>query len=108
MINPIVFYLVDLLDTLDTICSICGFVCGVVSGVLWAFVQTGEIRGYDDEKKANRFSKVFAAAFVVLLVLVIAIPSKQAMVEMLIAKYATTDNAKALIDYIVETWTSLK
>lgn len=107
MIPPIVFYLADLFDGLKSFFLIIGFCSGITSAILFGMLATGVI--YDSEvPKAKKFARAFAAVFAVTIALGLFIPSKEAMVEMLVAKYATAENAKAIIDYIVETWVRLK
>lgn len=107
MINPIYFYLIDLADAADTV--LCIFALVFVSAALILFGLIAADQFYDDEtEKAKRYCKRFAVIGAACPVFAIAIPSKQTMVEVLVAKYATEDNAKAVIDYIVETWGQLK
>ena len=108
MINPFYFYLIDTFSDLEMACWIIGFVSALSAVVLFVMLKSGEFYREEDERKAYKYFKVLSPAGAILITLAILIPSKQGMTEMLIAKYATTENAKALIDYIVETWTCLK
>lgn len=59
--------------------------------------------------------KIIIPIFIGLLLIFVFIPSKETMIEMLIAKYATVENAnwtvdalKSVVDYIIESMRSLK
>jgi len=108
MINPIYFYLIDVFSDLETACCVIGTICALVAAALVVLIKTGEFYEEENERIAKRYSKALSIVAAILITLGILVPSKQGMTEMLIAKYATKENAKELIDYIVETWTSLK
>lgn len=108
MINPAIFYLIDVIDGLGAIFAIVGGL-STTAALVCGGMLIGEQRFDDeDEEKCVRLFKIFSIVGVIGIILAIVIPSKQAMVEMLVAKYATSENAKMLVDYIVETWTRLK
>lgn len=108
MINPIYFYLIDIADAADTVLCIFAFIFVSAALILFGLKAADQFYDGEDTKKAKRYCKRFAVIGAVCIVLAISIPTKQTMTEMLVAKYATADNAKAIIDYIVETWKQLK
>lgn len=117
IINPMWFYWVNVVDTLVVILIVL-FVLIVVSCVIsGVFTLTTLEYGADDEdhKAAKRiFKKCFImAAF--LAVAIILIPTKNTLIEMQIARYATHENAeitidaiKSAVDYIVDAMKSVK
>ena len=108
MINPLVFYIIDLLDSVETLCALIGGMSAIAALVLGGLILGDQFWEEENEAKARKLVKPLSIVAVVCFALVIAIPSKQTMTEMLVAKYATSENVKNLVDYIVETWERLK
>lgn len=117
IIDPMWFYWVGVVDDLRGVLSVAAITLGVVALVLlvWAFCEK-VFDGEDDiaktiTKKAFTLM-VMAAVFGLLMV---AVPSKQTLIEMQVARFATYENAewtvetiKQAVDYIVEAVGSLK
>lgn len=117
IINPAVFYWMSVFDGLKLVTAIF-FVIGCASIVstfiIWAVNADFD---YDDPdaKRWFKFFKISIAITAATSIVLIAIPSKNTMIQMLVAKYATYDNAnwtmeslKSAVDYIVEAIKSLK
>lgn len=121
IINPSWFYFIDMASKLFVIVLL----VAIVSGFCWAvgFIMKLLYEGqYSDEyiKDDNEY-KVFCAIakyslpiFIVSLALVILIPTKETIITMMVAKFATYDNAawtldsvKAAVDYIVNSIASI-
>lgn len=116
IINPSVFYWINVLNSLVSV-SVLLLVIGsagiIILGIIW-FVN----RDYMDDEETTAIKKVFRLAvpmFVVGLIGIVFIPDKQTMMEILIAKTATVENAewtidslKSVVDYIVQAAQSLK
>jgi len=102
MIDPILFYLINVVDGIKTICAIMLFLSFCVFSISAVCPRLTECTEKEKAaiKRVNKFSLV---VFLVLLATVIIIPSKETLMEMLVAKYATAENGKAILEYIVET-----
>jgi Na+-driven multidrug efflux pump len=110
------FYWVNVVDTLVVILIvlfILAVIACVISGI---FVFTTLEYGTDDEdhKAAKRLFKRCFIAAVVVAIAVILIPTKNTLIEMQIARYATYENAeitidtiKSAVDYIVDAMKSV-
>ena len=114
IINPAVFYWMSVVD------AICFWAVGsaILSGVATMIIVCIRIFEYlddDDLKMVTRATKIFLTVLIVSVLITIFTPSKDTMIQMLVAKCATYDNAnwtletiKSAADYIVEAIKSLK
>ena len=114
IINPAVFYWMSVVD------AICSWSVGVaiLSGVVLAIMVCIRVFDYlddDDLKIVTKAIKIFLTVFIVSALITIFTPSKNTMIQILVAKCATYDNAnltveslKSAVDYIVEAIKSLK
>lgn len=116
IINPSVFYWINVLNGLTSI-SILFLVIGsagiLIFGIIWLVDHA-----YMDEEEDTVIRKIFRWAvpmFVAGLLGTVFIPDKQTMMEILIAKTATVENAewtidslKSVVDYIVQAAQNLK
>ena len=115
IIDPMIFYWIEVIHNLGDI-AICLFTISFVG----FFILLGSVVGDwycddDDMKKGKIAMKWTLVATIVFGLIMIFSPSKQTMIEMLVAKYATVDNAewtadalKSLVDYIVQTVQAIK
>lgn len=117
IIDPMWFYWVNVVDSLRVIGEAAGIISGIAAAVLFvlaAFAKTID----DDDDGAKKFAKIGIRLGVITAIsvaLVVFIPSKQTLIEMQIARFATYENAewtvetiKQAVDYIVEAVGSLK
>ena len=114
IINPSVFYWISVVD------AICFWSIGValLSGialVIMVCIRAFEYLDDDDLKVIKKAIKISLTVFIVSVLIAIFTPSKDTMIQMLVAKCATYDNAnwtletiKSAVDYIVEAIKSLK
>ena len=115
IINPAVFYWMSVVD------AICFWAVGsaVLSGfaaiILFCIKTFDGCLDEDDEKTISKYIKPLSIVCIVSIVVTIFTPSKNTMIQMLVAKCATYDNAnwtletiKSAVDYIVEAIKSLK
>lgn len=88
IINPSFFYWANVVDTLIAVMIIVS-IAGIVASVLWI------VSLYEDDAKPR---KAIVTLVISLLIGVAAvfIPSKEAMIEIEIARHATTSNVKEL------------
>ena len=124
IINPILFYWMSVVDAVKatlltlTIISSIAFLFLAIARVV-TFVETAN---EDDDEEVVKAKSALKKAFnIVLGVLIIStiasifIPSKNTLIEMQVAKYATyenteqmVENIKIAVDYVVESIKSLK
>lgn len=115
VINPQVFYWINVLNILQTVFAVIGGVSaaafvGLVVG--WIYNSTQAKNGYEDNENYIKVCKTGAIVTgiigFVLITASIFIPGRTTSIEMLIAKTATFDNVdwtfqqvKDMVDYIV-------
>lgn len=117
IINPMWFYWINVVSTIKVILilleigTIIALSFGVV-GYCLTYKDNLSDGEFEASKKLIRISLPMA---IVTAILLIFIPGKQTMIEMQIARYATTENAewtvetiKSAVDYIVESMQKLK
>lgn len=125
IINPSWFYWLNVIDTIGTffgvivVFSIGGTIASTI-GYLICHGSIADYPDYSDGEKAilpvwKRILKISIITAAVAGVFLVFIPSKNTLIEMQIARYATYENAewtvetiKAAVDYIVEAINSLK
>ena len=116
IINPAVFYWMDALEDLRMIIAIGFGLCATAALVLTIYIAASgwELDDDDLEKLKKWRRRVYIALPIFALGLVFT-PSKTAMTEMLVARFATYENAewtvdsiKSVVDYIIEAMKSLK
>lgn len=109
IINPWLFYIVDLLDGLKTLCIIAVPVLVIVIGYL--AVRIDDLgRGEEKELKSARRTRKIVILFSIFLLIVIPfIPSKETCYKMMVASQITDNNIqkaedviKDSVDYIFE------
>lgn len=118
IINPMWFYWLQVVDGLNG----CMFAACVIVGIAFAVslcwyitARFPDDREFDELGKVHyvrlgkKFSIGFGVAFFILMIAAILIPSKETLVSMMIAKFATYNNAqltvdtiKSAVDYIVK------
>ena len=111
IINPSWFYWLNVADTLKFV-MIATVICEILLMfpiAIWFDELTLE------EKKRKRLIKAAIVVFLVCALGAIFVPSKQTLIEMQVAKFATYENAewtvdtiKSAVDYIVEAVNSIK
>ena len=128
IIDPMWFYWIGVVDTIRTtfvIIMIVGVITAAVFGTI-AVCVASDVKDYldckcfceDDMKELLAYGKYFRITIAIVIVLIVAfifLPSKNTLVEMQIAKYATYENAeltldgiKSAVDYVVYSIQSLK
>lgn len=115
IINPQVFYWINVLSILQTIFAVIGgvfttaFLCLVIG---WIYNAAQAKNGYEDNEEYMKVCRTWAIITgiigFVLITVSIFIPGRTTSIEMLIAKTATFDNVnwsvqqvKDIVDYIV-------
>lgn len=100
IINPMWFYwlgVVDVLKEIATVALAISAIGSTLAGI--ARIVSGE---YDDEEAAiaMRFLKITLPMMIVSALILVLVPSKNTLIEMQIARYATQENAELTIDAI--------
>ena len=107
IINPWFFYLISLLDKVQ----ILGIICLIAGVTLLGACILGSIElcSDEDEKAFKKCIKISILVISISALIVVVVPSKETMYEMLVANYVTENNieaakedAKELVDYIVD------
>lgn len=116
IVNPMIFYWMSVLNSLKVV-SILFLILSSVGIVICVavFCANSDWLDEDDMASIKKWTRVVIAVFAVSVLLVIFVPSEKTMTEMLIAKFATVENAnwtlenvKKAVDYIVEAMKTLK
>lgn len=117
------FYWISVVNTIRGIVTTFSVLFGLASivAIVATFVTFFETVGDDDKevietkKAVKKFLVVSLTIFICSLLLTVFVPSKDTMIEMQVAKYATYENAewtvdtiKSAVDYVVEAIKSLK
>ena len=109
IINPMIFYWMEISETLKLVFIITGFVAVLVAFITWMIALTDSFTPDEELKTAKKKIKLVVIAGVVCLLTGVFLPSKETILSILIAKLATTDNInitvdgiKSAVDYIVE------
>lgn len=123
IINPSWFYLLHVIDCLR---FLLGLTCALAAialiiATIMRIIHFCEGEGFEDDddirvrKFLNKCLKISAIITFVTMIALIFLPSKQTLIEMQIARYATYENAewtveavKSAVDYIVEAVNSIK
>ena len=118
IIDPSWFYWIGIVHAAKIVFIALAVIVGAIllyNGV--NMLENHELYGKDDSdfKKYKRYTIISGAAFIVALLGVIFIPSKNTLIMMQIAKYATYENAewtvetiRSAVDYIVKAVNSIK
>lgn len=108
IINPWFFYLVNLLDR-ALVVAIIVLIISVICVVFTFFVLSDECFDEEEAKTLKKWNKVSIIALLISTIMLVAVPSKETVYEMVVANYITEnnieaakDNAKDLIDYIID------
>ena len=109
IINPWLFYIVDLLDGLKTLCILAVPVLVIVIGYLTITIDDSG-RGEEKElKSARRIRKIVIFFSILLLIVIPFIPSKETCYKMMVASQITDNNIQkaedvieSSVDYIFE------
>jgi len=116
-INPSWVYWINVLDSAKTVAVVILILCGIGSVVSFWIAMENLAFGKDDGdyKAGMKCLKVFLALTVLSLLIVVFVPSKTVMIEMLVARLATKQNVeltveslKSVVDYVAEAMARLK
>ena len=103
IINPLVFYFMDIADGLDLFCGIFGiiaFICAVVTTVIYFSECSDWGADSDEAKSTNAIRKLLSWTAAILLLVVILIPSQNTITKMLIAQNVTYERVETVTDTV--------
>lgn len=115
IINPQVFYWINILSILQTVFAVIGTFCAIVFvalAIAWTYNAIEVKKGYKSNEPYRKVCKTWAIVTgiigFILITASIFIPGRTTSIEMLIAKTATYDNVnwtvqqvKDMVDYII-------
>ena len=106
IINPVWFYLMSVTDALKWLSAIFAGCCALAA--IFLLIDSYDYCG-EERFKQQKIVKTFFAWCAVCTVFAVFIPSKNTLMQIMVAKYTTYDNASAAIqavqnaaDYIIE------
>lgn len=115
IIDPMTFYWIHAIDNLRLIIALSFGFSGVASFVLLGAWVGDWACDYDISMNCKKWCVRTAVIAAIMGIALIFVPNKNTMIEMLIAKTATRENAeltaealKSVVDYIVEALKSIK
>lgn len=107
-INPMWFYWMHVIDGVKTTALVL-LICSIIAFVFSLLIFYTEYQDEEDEKKLKRFIRFTLCILAGCTLILIFVPSSQAIVEMMIAKNLTEQNVqngieavKGAVDYIVQ------
>lgn len=105
IVNPLFFYFAMVADTLCLLFGIIGFIgiCVVITfGIILCCMYCDCNNDTDFYLLAKKIFKWFIVITVISWIVFIFVPSKEVLIEMEVAKYATPDNIKSLATEIIK------
>ena len=107
IINPWLFYLASIVDGIRTVCITIGIVIGIIEFILFLFMSMDDGWGYlqdGDEEYVlvAKWLKRLLVVFLIIIGLIIFIPNKQTIYQMIIFNNITVDNVNMGIDKVKE------
>lgn len=117
-INPMWFYWIHVVNTLKVVLDVASIIVGII---FVATLITEWVYGMDfdreekDKKKLQKALKLMGISLSLMLLAIIFIPSRQTLIEMMVAKQLTVQNVgigietiKSAVDYIVQALSEIK
>ena len=98
IIDPMWFYWIGVIDSLKILALALDIFCVIGAGISLAFwLDTCDD---DYQKLSSRYGRAFVVGFAVLSLILVFVPSRSTLIEMMIARTATTQNAEMTLDAI--------
>lgn len=116
IINPSWFYWIEVSDCIKG-CATGAAVILLIAAIILAIVAKtdDDFNEHEDAKKKRKVMAICLVALAVCVVVIIFVPSKQTLIEMMIARTATYDNVswtieqvKEAVDYIISAIKDIK
>ena len=100
IVNPMFFYWVDVIDSIKIV-MLLTVIVGVFITMTWIIYSWNYVKGLDGEKNVWKTRAIAMGCFCALLVAgLIFIPSKEVMIQMMVAKWVTYENVGDVIEGI--------
>lgn len=114
IINPMWIYWINVLDGLKLLSIVLTGIaigCTILVGITWVSMSMSD----EEEKSVLKWLKIFFFCALSFVIIAIFLPSKETMIEMLVARFATHSNialgveqVKEIVDYIITTLNTVK
>ena len=114
IINPMWIYWLNVLNGLRMLSIVLTCIatgCTIIMGITWITTSLSDA----EEKTVLKWLRIFFFCALGLVTIVIFVPSKETMIEMLVARFATRSNialgveqVKEIVDYIITTLNAVK
>lgn len=114
IINPMWIYWIHVLDGLKILNMVLTGIaigCTLILGITWISMSMSD----EEEKSVLKWLRIFFFCALGFVTIAIFIPSKETMIEMLVARFATHSNiafgveqVKEIVDYIIMTLNAVK
>lgn len=100
IINPWVFYLIDIFNAVDAV----AFLCAIATTLGTLCFGGMALDNYDTRKRSNalKWAKRFAVGLVISIALGVLIPSEDTCYKMLAADMFTQDNINSATEYVTD------
>ena len=106
VINPWVFYLIDIADFLKG----CSLLLGIIIAIIfvgWGSLSADEAYNKEEEKAAKKMMKKGITILIISIVLFVFLPSSETVMKMAIAKNVTYDTVDAAKDVVVQVYNDI-
>lgn len=103
VINPWVFYFMDMVDGLDMFCctfGIVAFIGAIVATIDYFLVRSDYGVDNKETKNANWLRKLFSWVAGILLIIAMLVPSQDTLTKMVIAQNVTYERVEAVTDTV--------
>ena len=111
IVNPLYFYLIDVVHGFDIVCIIGAVIFTAITVVTGVYYIT-EIKDSDctdkEKKGMRKFVRVSMALALIFAILALLTPNRQTGYQMLIAKYTTEDNIEQVKNIAFEIMNKVK
>lgn len=118
IINPMWFYWLQIIDSLRTVCVLFAVFSSIACTIIWciACYELSYSNPEDEDyRRYKRIAVILTPVTVFFILCIIFLPSKNTMIEMQIARYATRQNVefgidaiKSATDYVIQAIQQLK
>lgn len=98
IVNPLLFYAIDVCSCLKFFASIMTFVMGITFCIIVCFCAVAKLDNYEFDKILETITKWTFFLFILFTLTFILIPGEDTLLMMQAAKLATTDNVNSVFD----------
>lgn len=112
IVSPWLFYIINVLDSLEGLCSVTAFISFVIAyGYLIEYSEKSKVIEEGEAESEAQLTKITAKVkyykkcfkgwtcfFILSVLLIVAIPTKETMYKMLVASFVTNDNISLVVE----------